>query len=279
MIVHYQNGKLLTDKDIIRTNEENPNEVTHLNISGEFIALSFLPNFATGDGRIYYVAQGMELYLVHEIFLYGVTQVYVIEQEVQNNKMRIKNIFSSMVFLDGNPALRYCVFNKANEIENIRLNIEEILNRIQFMPEKEKVYLLEKIDEWSCSVFYSTNATKVEQTTKVEQEVQRKRGKRKPIVCNGVIFETTKEFAKMLGTNSTYVHKCFSKGFTPEELYQKYNDPNYKSPVGRKTTNKKYMYAGQELTIQELSELSGIDSSLIRDRLHRGWSVERAIET
>lgn len=41
----------------------------------------------------------------------------------------------------------------------------------------------------------------------------------------------------------------------------------------------RYVYKGKRHTLRELSEISGLIPTTIRDRIIRGWSVEKAVET
>ena len=55
---------------------------------------------------------------------------------------------------------------------------------------------------------------------------------------------------------------------------------DFNSNKEEKPKKNKYNYLGQEMTLAELSELSGLSTGVIYQRIESlGWTVEKAVET
>lgn len=83
-----------------------------------------------------------------------------------------------------------------------------------------------------------------------------------------------------------------SEGLSEATIYQRIKDRKWtveravetpklehvNNPNKNRENFKKYTYLGQEMTMQELSELSGIHRRTIETRLESGWALEDALE-
>jgi len=94
-----------------------------------------------------------------------------------------------------------------------------------------------------------------------------------PTVTIGGQTKTVREFSEESGLSIATIHHRIARGWGAEELL------STPQASGARRGSKRYAYRGQELSLHQLSKLSGLSRSAIQKRLNKGWSVERAVET
>lgn len=103
------------------------------------------------------------------------------------------------------------------------------------------------------------------------------------VVVDGVEYPSIEQMCKAFGKSGGSFFYYKNKGYTPEEiveLWQKDKKLIKEPRQDLKMGLKKYNYLGEELTIKELSELSGIPTQVLYTRLQQyKWTVEQAVET
>ena len=348
MIINCKKAEMLEESDLLLplTNQ--------IKLNSGYLDLEQIPHIRRDNCTIYYLQQGMNLYLIKNDFYQKVMYVYVIEQTVTNGKMAIKDIYTSTSV--ENDFAEFYKYDRAFERKNISDKLTELLESLPFVMDagymKNKINeYLEKndtVDELSKYILSNGNITHVEDLTprqrasiengkkggrppkKIEQRSGRG-GNRESITLEvdgvtykslyelskaynvsynnlykhyakgrdlkeilnnktveitkkginlleyeykGKIYNTIKDIAKEAGVKYEPLWERLKKGMSPDEAVQDMLNKNL-TALPRKT----YKYAGEEVTLNQLSELSGIPEQTIWNRINRsGQTVEEAIE-
>lgn len=191
-----------------------------------------------------------------------ITFTYIIEQEIRNNEIYIKNIYSNTKVGQKNILESFFKYNKDFEMDNLKNRLLNLIDKIDVIIEKK--YLKSKITE------YLENKAESEDTIKI------KSGHITEMVCYGQKYESIKKFCEdyKIPLQSYYNNK--RKGMSNEEIFDKYVNSERKE---RQEYINMYEYEGQQMSLEELSQLSGIKKHTIYQRLLKGWSVVDAVET
>ena len=282
----------LKQSEIVRFNEENPNNIKAVLIkllgTDKEITLYKMP-YAT---RNYYVQIGTCMYIgddsEDEIFF-----LYVIEQEIKNGKLNIKNIYTEAITQTGTILADFFKYDKEFQEKNLRRRLIDNIDNIDVIIDKE--YLKEKIREYLDredidTVEESNIIEEIEKDKDIkpiaEIHFPRKSVKMggyqvgQKITCNGVEYKSKSAFINAYNLPHTSVWTLLSQGKSPEEIVEMYKGKERQILQRRGRHAKRYEYEGELLTARELSELSDVPAKIIRQRIEDyNWSVKDAVET
>lgn len=222
MIFSYRNGELITEDEMLIVTDEEKETLKSIKIEDGQIKLHDIPQFDTDYHRIYYLQQGMYLYLISYDRRTDSTHIaYIIEQAVEHGKMRIKNIDSYIVVSNDEMLLRYCLPNKVDEKKNIVIGVKEILDQLKFMQDKEKEYLVNKIEEF----FGDNEQIKVLQrkVLGIDREKGLPRGLAKQIEYGGETFTSIARFTEKYGISRNAFDYAYRIGMSLDEIVEKYS--------------------------------------------------------
>ena len=231
------------------------------------------------DNYLYYTQIGTCMYIGVKSFTEGILFFYVIEQQVKDGKLSIKNIYSDVLVEDSNILAKFFRYDKEFQEDNLRRRLLAHINFIPVIIEKE--YLTGKITE------YLDRNDRVEEVKELVEKPKahfvKKESKPKkattiePVTVNGVTYNSKYAFARAFNIPQSSMFKYIEKGMSLEEILEMYKDGSPKR--GAKPKNK-YEYLGDQFSMKELSELSGLSTGLLENRINMlGWTVEKAVET
>lgn len=111
-------------------------------------------------------------------------------------------------------------------------------------------------------------------------EIVKKYGKifpnKRNIEYDGETFSSAKDFCEKYNISQSTFSKNINVGLSIDEIVKRFSKKGNITRAGAKT----YVYLGQEMTIRDLAELSGLSPNTIRSRIEEnGWSIARAVET
>lgn len=111
------------------------------------IDLTEIPRIQKVNEDCFYYAQiGTCLYIAYENKANHIIFLYVIEQEIKNNKLSIKNIYSDVMVGERNILARFFRYDREFQQENLKERLIKAINAIPVIIEKE--YLRNKILEY-----------------------------------------------------------------------------------------------------------------------------------
>ena len=284
----------LKQSEIIRVDEDNPNNIQALFVkllgTSKEVKLYSLP-YAT---KQYYAQIGTCMYIGDnsddEIFF-----LYVIEQEIKNNRLNIKNIYTEAIVPTGTILETFFRYDKNFQEKTLRERLMVNIDCIDIIVDKE--YLKEKISEYldrndrveNLLDIFDEDKEKKETIEQIENDnsiikmphvIKRPPNERGgntipiSIECYGKKYASINEVAREFGISQATLHSALKRGEKPEDVIERNIKKNQKA---YKNT---YEYLGQEMTLAELSELSGIKAGTIYQRIEvLKWTVEKAVET
>jgi hypothetical protein len=295
------------------------------------IGIHDIPYLHKLDGHVHYTQIGMTIYIVYVNDTEGIMYMYMIEQGIENNALKIENIYTTTIVAEKNTLARFFRYDEEFEKETLTTRLNEIIRVLPVIPEKD--YLQRKITE-----YLEKEEVQVKPTLVYENLEKGKQGHKKEIVCYGKTYETIAKFSKEFKIPYGTVTRNLYEGMTPEEIVEKTKRKDedrtpvnakkiicygeeYKSmakfceafkipmttfqfhfkrgltpeeivemrkkshgklkvdPATKWQRNMKYNYAGEEMTLDQLAEISDVPRKVIWDRIRRqGWSVEDAVE-
>ena len=282
MVVHYQNGNIIEENIFLKFDERNEKilgiKFPHSQLLERgYCELEKIPKISNGNLEIYYVQQGTTLYLISNNIEQSFTSIYIIEQEIRNGKVKIKEVYSSLIIDDNNVLLKYCNFVTANEPGNIKENVCNLFKMLPFLGEVEAYYMYNSLND-----FFSNKVQEEidnEEVTEDETDLQDEENGsfQKKYYYNGERI-TTQEIADESGLSLATVFRKLKTGATPEEIIKtskKVKVGVIEEPKdGKKRT---FIYLGNSVTLDELAEMSGLQRNTIWARIKNGMTVEEAI--
>lgn len=314
-----------------------------LNIIGAEGTKIYLHQMPFIQNHILYTQIGTCIYL--GCYEEDLTCLYVIEQEVKNNKVVIKNIYSE-TFIDKHTVLaKFFRYDRQFQEENLRKRLLETIDSVKVIIDKEylKGKILEYLDrnervEDVKQLAEGSVIKEVEPKLKphfIKKSSRNDNGGNntvnKEVTVNGVTYKSQTAFRKAFGIPTGSFYDCLSRGMTLEEMADKYTNNKFDrrgrrpkekiivygveyrsqndfcikndipgssvykyitkgmtyeeildlykggNPKGKEPV--RYNYLGEEMSVRELSELSGLSEKLLWERLGKGWTVEKAVET
>lgn len=277
MIFSYRNGEPITEDEMLIVTDEEKEDIKEIKINDSCVSINCLPRFDNYDNEIYYLQQGMYLYLISGGKGGSLNYiVYVIEQGVEHNKMKIKNIDSYVVVSNDEPLLRYCVPSQVDEKKNIVIGVKEILNQLEFMQDKEKQYLVNKIEE-----FFEGKKTEPliirEQGLPIsERRVVGRAGH--TIEYNGKIFNSISAFQREYGINGSTYDKAIKSGMSLNEIVERYSRKG-KPTKSKASVKMPFTYRGETFkTLSSLRAKYQISAATMTRALNKGMPMEEIIE-
>ena len=141
----------------------------------------------------------------------------------------------------------------------------------------EKEYLIGKITEYLDKEEIK-ELPKEQKPHFVKKESKPKKATNvEPVTVNGITYSSKYAFSTAMGIPQSSMFKYLQRGMSLEEILEMYKDGSPKR--GAKPKNK-YEYLGEQFTMKELSELSGLSINALEHRINQnGWTVEKAVET
>lgn len=109
------------------------------------IELKDIPKLEFENKTIYYMQAGTGIYIIVKFKNIFINKIYLIEQQIINNSLSIKDIYTTTIVEKDNPLERFYKYDLDYEKENIEKNLIEIIEKIPVIFEKE--LLIEKIKE------------------------------------------------------------------------------------------------------------------------------------
>ena len=281
MVYNYINGEVTNEKRFICDDV--------IMVQGKMYGYEDIPSVPTADcGAIWYLQQGMTLLLAQKIYRHfkqPLITYIAIEQEIKKNEMAIKEIHSAIQIPDDYKQL-LMYYSTSKEKESIKMNVQDILSKLEFITEKEIEYMCSKIDE------FFTKPTEEGKTTEVTKPADKKYVRTwdsasKVVEYEGKTYPSMNALFKDLDVSSqSYYGHIKRSGLTHEEAIKRcieYRDVRNKvknyNGTRRSKASKTYTYLGTEMRLADLSRLSGIAADTLAVRLKKGWSVEDAVET
>jgi hypothetical protein len=105
------------------------------------------------------------------------------------------------------------------------------------------------------------------------KRVGRKKGSTNKLYKIGSIKNTITGWAKTMGVSRSTIQRRIDGGWSVEDAIL--TPP---TPRSRRNKGTLYVYLGEKYNIRELSEISGVPESFIREKIRRGLSVEEIME-
>jgi len=281
MIFSYRNGKPITEEEILIKSHYIESDISKIKIADKEIDLMYIPSIETSGGLVYYLQQGMSLYLIHVLYETPRKYVaYIVEQTVEHGKMRIKNIDSYVAVSNNALLLRYCMPDKVNEKENVILGVSEILEKLEFMDEKEKTYLIDKIKE-----FFAEEPKEEWSIESASERINKKKYTSEPIKIeyDGKTFKSISEFARTYNMTVSAVNVAYRNGVPLDEIIERYSKkikktrktkpsrPNLPFEYNGKTYNTMYEFY-RDLKINQSSADRGWNKGLTIDEIVSRYS-------
>lgn len=227
-----------------------------------------------GNNDLYFAQIGMNIYIIYKQYDEKISWFYIIEQGIDKNKMKIENLYTTTYIDKYNLLERFFKYDKEFEKDNVK-RLFSLIDAIQVIPEKD--YLKSKITEY----FEKDEKAKAEYIAHLEA------GFKEPIkhleivdtsakyAYKGKEYDCLSELAKDLGISYKSLWSRIHRGTPLEKAIEK--------TIAKKGIKAKlpklYEYMGEKLTLEELSELSGISATAIYQRIKAGKSVQEAVET
>lgn len=257
---------------------ENDNGLIFIKVLGTDKKI-FIEEIPSTRNTYYYTQIGTCMYIGVKDHTNSILYLYVIEQQVHDGKLSIKNIYSDTLVYNNSILARFFRYDKEFQEENLRNQLIGCINHIPVIIEKE--YLIGKITE------YLDRNDRVEEVKELvekptahfvkKESKPKKATNAEPVTVNGITYSSKNAFATAFGIPQASMFKYIQKGMSLEEILEMYKDG--KPPRGAKPT-RKYEYLGEQFTIKELAELSGLKQTTLEGRINqKGWTVERAVET
>lgn len=94
------------------------------------------------------------------------------------------------------------------------------------------------------------------------------------VVCYGERITST-EFERRYKISRSFLKKWLNRGLTPEEIIAKHSDPE----CGKDKGGAKIAFNGETLSYRQWGNKMNIRGGIIRDRVSKGWDIEKAITT
>ena len=171
------------------------------------IELKDIPKLEFENKIIYYMQVGTGIYIIVKFKNIYINKIYLIEQQIINNSLSIKDIYTTTIVEKDNPLERFYKYDLDYEKENIEKNLIEIIEKIPVIFEKE--LLIEKINDlMSKEDVVENDETKVADEDLPEavvllDDVPRKKGTPVPIAYENKIYNSISELSRELNIPKT----------------------------------------------------------------------------
>lgn len=209
-----------------------------LRILGAEDKIIYLRDMPFISNRILYTQIGTCLYLGTTED--NITFLYVIEQEIKNNKLRVKNIYTDTIVEDNHILAKFFRYDESFQRENLSIRLFDIIDDVQVIIDKE--YLKEKILD-----YLEREEEKKEESEDLMQLVEQdegiksippqpflKTGKELPValrgqgrgnelVCYGKKYDSWNSFIREYKLPHSSVWYMLARGERPEDILKKYN--------------------------------------------------------
>lgn len=169
------------------------------------IGIHDIPFLHKLDGHVHYTQIGMTIYLVYVNETEGITYMYMIEQGIENNALKIENIYTTTIVAEKNTLARFFRYDEEFEKETLTTRLNEIIRVLPVIPEKD--YLQRKITE-----YLEKEEIQVKPTLVYENLDEGRQGKKRAVVCNGKTYKTVKEFVEEYDLNYNTVTTYLNRG-------------------------------------------------------------------
>ncbi len=287
MIFSYRNGELITEEEILLETNEEKEVLRSIKVEDEYVDLCEIPHVIKQNGATeklaYYLQQGTKIYLIRELEQTNGDRtylVYIIEQGVMYGKMQIKNIDSYLIVPNNEWLLKYCVPAKIDEKKNVIIGIKSILNDLKFVQDKEKEYLVNKIEE-----FFNNDEKqepliirKKEPSGKITYENTIGGRVGNSIVYDGKLFNSISAFLREYNIAPSTYAIAKEKGMTISEIVNHYSRKNSSSVRGT-SIKLPIVYDGETFqTLASFHTKYQITPSTMTKALQRGMSIEDIVK-
>ena len=171
------------------------------------IELKDIPKLEFENKIIYYMQVGTGIYIIVKFKNIFINKIYLIEQQIINNSLSIKNIYTTTIVEKDNPLERFYKYDLDYEKENIEKNLIEIIEKIPVIFEKE--LLIEKIKDFM-------SKEKIEKSDDIRilnedlpeavvlvDDVSRKKGTPVPIIYENKRYNSLSELSRELNIPKT----------------------------------------------------------------------------
>lgn len=171
------------------------------------IELKDIPKLEFENKTIYYMQAGTGIYIIVKFKNIFINKIYLIEQQIINNSLSIKDIYTTTIVEKDNPLERFYKYDLDYEKENIEKNLIEIIEKIPVIFEKE--LLIEKINDFmSKEKIEKSDDFKISNNDLVETKVLlddtlRRRGNPVPIIYKNKQYNSLSELSRKLNIPKT----------------------------------------------------------------------------
>lgn len=237
------------------------------------IGIHDIPVLYNGGNYIHYTQIGMTMYIVYEPEHEKIIYMYMIEQGIENNEVKIENIYTTTIVDKRNTLARFFRYDEEFERETLTTRLQEIIRAIPVIPEKE--YLQRKITEYLEKE--EIKVREVLESMPLEEKIYEigKKGEAREIVCYGKTYRTIKDFADEYGIPYGTVTRKLYQNKTPEEIVAEDN----------KCTAKGYGNADPVIckgikyrSKAEFARMNGMSSTTVISKLKEGKTPEQILE-
>lgn len=224
-----------------------------LKINNAYVELDEIPHVAKNEVIIHFLSLGAFMYVIYRDIRTNVMFIYVIEQEIANGRMRIKDITSITEIKSENVLADYFQYNHIAEQRNLINRLPSVLSMFAF--DLDVDYMISKITE------YLSN--RVIEVPKVGADNTR------TVMYKGETY-TLYQLAKKVGIDYKLLWERLRKGMSVEEAVT--------TPVRKSgPAPQRYTIDGESYTVAELSKKYNISTPTLRVRIRSGMSIEEAI--
>lgn len=191
------------------------------------IELKDIPKLEFENKIIYYMQAGTGIYIIVKFKNIYINKIYLIEQQIINNSLSIKDIYTTTIVEKDNPLERFYKYDLDYEKENIEKNLIEIIEKIPVIFEKE--LLIEKINDFMGKEDVVENdETKVADEDLPEavvllDDVPRKKETPVPIVYENKIYNSISELSRELNIPKTTLAYRLSRNRSLSDTREKGN--------------------------------------------------------
>ena len=193
------------------------------------IELKDIPKLEFENKIIYYMQVGTGIYIIVKFKNIYINKIYLIEQQIINNSLSIKDIYTTTIVEKDNPLERFYKYDLDYEKENIEKNLIEIIEKIPVIFEKE--LLIEKINDFmSKEKIEKSDDLKISNNDLVETKVLlddrlRRRGTPVPIIYENKQYNSLSELSRELNIPKTTLAHKLNKNRSLSEASGRRNIP------------------------------------------------------